>query len=152
MTVLTIKDKDVEPVYDFILYRNIVGKDKDMQNSNFSEFVQSLCDDDPDVLIEFYRNVSGRALSEEAVAKQLADQGVFDDVPAACDEIIKGMLESGFLAAKVKAFLSSEEKSVKRMKIGLEVKSIDEESKMQIEMEMKLKEAVNKENSKRLSI
>ncbi|APX72086.1 hypothetical protein M5C72_02775 [Companilactobacillus allii] len=151
MIQLTIKKNNVQPDYNFRLYKNIVGSKKEQQDENFSNFIQGLCDDNPDAIIDFGVAVSGHELTDVAVADQFGEQGMFDDVEATSNEIIDGLLSNGFLAAKVKMFLNSEKLSIKRMKQAQEIGTLKDSDKTEMEMTIKMTEDSQKIHEKKLS-
>lgn len=151
MIQLTINKTKVQPVYDYRLYKNIVGADKETQDSNFNDFLTGLCNDNPDTIVDFGVAVSGRKLADVDVAEQFVEQNLFDEPEKACDEIIEGFNTNGFLASKVKAFLKSENKSIVRLNTVLDDESLNESDKQELQLTIQSQEMTNKEHAKKLS-
>lgn len=151
MIQLTFKGKDYNPNYDFRLYKNIVGTDKEKQDSNFNAFIQGLCANNPDAIVDFGVAMSGKAIADVDVADQFGEKGLFDDVVASCDEIIQGFLSNGFLAAKIKMFLNSEDTSIGRMKSAQENTSLSKSDKQDLQLAVQSQELTHKEHVKKLS-
>jgi hypothetical protein len=55
MLTLKIKNKDVEPSYNYRLYKNIAGDDKDKRKENFYSFLDGLFSDDSITIINFLK-------------------------------------------------------------------------------------------------
>lgn len=151
MIQLTFKGKDFNPNYDFRLYKNIVGSDKKKQDENFSNFIQGLCADNPDTLVEFGVAMSGGTIADVDVADQFGEKGLFDDVVGACNEIIQGFLSNGFLAAKVKMLLNSENASIERMRSVQENTSLTDSDKQDLQLAIQNQELTHEEHVKKLS-
>ena len=151
MIQLTVKNKDYNPKYDFRLYKNIVGNNKETQDDNFSAFIQGLCADNPDTIVDFGVAMSGKTLADVDVADQFIEKGLFDDVAQSCDEIIQGLLSNGFLAAKVKMLMNSEEKSIARMKSAEDNTSLSKSDVQDLQLAIQNQELTHKEHLKKLS-
>lgn len=151
MIQLTFKNKSFEPSYDFKLYKNIVGSKKENQDDNFSNFIQGLCDDNPDTIVEFGVAFAGKALDDISVADQFGEQGLFDDVADTSNQIIDGFLSNGFLAAKVKMFLNSESMSIKRMQEAIDAGILKDSDIAEMEISIKMTKDAHKQHEKKLN-
>src|SRR5699024_7625701 len=145
MLTLKIKDTEVEPTYNYRLYKNIAGDDKDKRKENFYSFLDGLFSDDSITIINFFKAVAGKDLSEDEVVDQLDENGLFDDVHKTTDEIITGLATSGFLKSEIKAWKKYGDRLLESMKASLKLKSIKQEDKEMTQIQINQLEE-NKKN------
>ncbi|GAQ01469.1 hypothetical protein NBRC111452_1277 [Companilactobacillus farciminis] len=148
MLTLKIKNKDVEPSYNYRLYKNIAGADKDKRTTNFYDFLDGLFIDDPDTIIDFFKAAAGGDLGEDAIVDQLDNEGAFDDIRKTTDEILKGLATSGFLKSKVEAYKKYGNHVIDSMKATLEIDSLkpEDEETTQIQIYQAEEQMKNAEN------
>lgn len=150
--MLTLKTKNgtVEPAFNYLMYKNISGDDKEKRNSKFNSFLDDLFSDDVDSIITFFKAVAGKDLGEDELADQLEDDGRFDDVHATTTEIIEGLVNSGFLNAKIEMWEKSAEKFIKSMKDSLKMDSLKQSEKDMAQIQVNQLEENKKAIDKRL--
>ena len=145
MLTLNIKKTEVEPVYNYRLYKNIAGDDKEKRRENYYSFLDGIFSDDSLAIITFFKAMAGKDLSEDELVDQLDEKGVFDDIHKTTDEIIKGLATSGFLKSEIKAWKKYGDRLLESMKASLKLKSIKQEDKEMTQIQINQLEE-NKKN------
>lgn len=129
--MLTLKTKKgtVAPTFNYRLYKNIAGDDREKRTDKFNSFLDGLFSDNVDSIVTFFKAVAGNDLSEDELVDQLGENGQFDDVHATTTEIIEGLSNAGFLKAKINEWMKYGNRLIAGMKKSLQLKSVKAEEK-----------------------
>lgn len=150
--MLTLKTKKgtVEPTFNYRLYKMIAGDKKEERTEKFNGFLDGLFADNVDSVITFFKAVAGSDLGEDEMVDQLGEDGRFDDVHATTSEIIEGLVNAGFLKAKINEWKRYGERLISGMKKSLELKSVKDEEKEMTQIQINQLEENMKMTNKRL--
>ncbi|KRK84887.1 hypothetical protein FC78_GL001604 [Companilactobacillus bobalius DSM 19674] len=150
MLTLETKKGIVTPTFNYLLYKNIAGEDKDKRTDKFNSFLDGLFSDNVDSVITFFKAVAGNLLKEDELVDQLSEDGRFDDIHEVTSEIIKGLIDAGFLKAKISEWMRYGDRLIKGMKKSLELKSVKTEEKEMTQIQIDQLEENMKEANKRI--
>ncbi|CAJ2235774.1 hypothetical protein [Companilactobacillus paralimentarius] len=129
MLTLETKKGTATPTFNYLLYKNIAGEDRDKRADKFNSFLDGLFSDNVDSVITFFKAVAGNLLKEDELVDQLSEDGRFDDIHEVTSEIIKGLVNAGFLKAKINEWMRYGDRLIKGMNKSLELKSVKTEEK-----------------------
>lgn len=150
MLTLETKKGIATPTFNYLLYKNIAGEDKDKRTDKFNSFLDGLFSDNVDSVITFFKAVAGNLLKEDELVDQLSKDGRFDDIHEVTSEIIKGLIDAGFLKAKISEWMRYGDRLIKGMKKSLELKSVKIEEKEMTQIQIDQLEENMKEANKRI--
>ena len=150
--MLTLKTKNgtVEPVFNYLMYKNIAGDDREKRTDKFNTFLDGLFADNVDSIVTFFKSVAGKDLGEDELVDQLGDDGRFNDVHETTSEIIEGLANAGFLKAKINEWMKYGDRLIKGMKKSLELKSVKAEEKEMTQIQIDQLEENMKTTKKRM--